>query len=134
MKRALVTVSSIALIVAIIEVAVGIDFNVQGALNTDGVERFAGADNVAIVVTALDYLGIVLMFVVVALVAASAVMRRQWGWLIAVLALLPLGLYSWLALGFEGGLGLGALPPLVPLMALVYAARLPAEASVPHGN
>ncbi|SRR5258708_1301275 len=133
MKRAIVTVSSIALIVAIIEVAVGIDFNVQGALNTNGVERFPGANSVAIAVTVLAYLGIALLFVVVALVAASAVICRQWGWLVAVLALLPLGLYSWLALGFEGGLGLGALPPLVPLVTLLYAARLPAEASMPHG-
>ncbi len=133
MKRAIVTVSSIALIVAIIEVAVGIDFNVQGALNTNGVERFPDANSVAIAVTVLAYLGIALLFVVVALVAASAVICRQWGWLVAVLALLPLGLYSWLALGFEGGLGLGALPPLVPLVTLLYAARLPAEASMPHG-
>jgi len=129
MKRALVIVSLIALMVAIIEVAVGIDINVQGALNTGGVERFPGADSVAVVVTGLAYFGIVLMVIAVALTAASAIGRRQWGWLITVLALLPVGLYGWLALGFEGGLGLGALPPLVPLVTLLYAARLPADAA-----
>jgi hypothetical protein len=98
-------------------------------LNTGGVERFPGADNVAVVVTGLAYFGSVLMVAALALTAASARRRRQWGWLIAVLALLPLGLYGWLALGFEGGLGLGALPPLVPLVTLLYTARLPAEAA-----
>src|SRR5262245_15866412 len=129
MKRALVIVSSIALIVAVIEVAVGIDISLHGALITHGIRRFPGADSVAVGVTSLAFLGIVLMIAALALAAASAAMHRQWGWLSALLALLPLGLYSWLALGFEGGLGAGALPPLVPLVTLLYAAQLPPVAT-----
>src|SRR5260221_1519284 len=103
MKRAIVTVSSIALIVAIIEVAVGIDFNVQGALNTNGVERFPDANSVAIAVTVLAYLGIALLFVVVALVAASAAVCRQWGWVVAPLVPRPHGGEIPLAPGVYGG-------------------------------
>jgi len=127
MKRALVIISGVAVLVALIAVAVGVDISVQGALNTAGVERFPGADGVAAVATGLGMLGIALMVASLTLAAAAAVRRRQWGWLIALLALFPLGLYGWLALGFEGGLGAGAVPPLVPLGTLLYATRLPAE-------
>jgi hypothetical protein len=123
MKRALTIVSTLTLALTAALVVAGTIVARQGGLIVGEMERFPGAALVVQVISAGTLAALILTLVAVILALIDAARKRQWIWFVAFLVLVPIGLFGWLALAFEGGLGPGALPLLLPLATLVYALR-----------
>jgi hypothetical protein len=120
MKMLIVVSSIIALIIAGFSVAVGIDIALQGALITDGVERFPGAMALIPILTLALLLGVGLTLIAAILSLVQSTRSSQWIWFGIILLLIPLTLFAWFSLAF-GNLGPGILVLVLPLVTLLYS-------------
>lgn len=121
MKRTLIVLSALTLALTAALVVAGTIIAGQGGLIVGDRERFPGAALVEQLISAGTLVAVVLTLAAVVLALIDAARQPQWAWFVAFLVLLPIGLFGWLALTFEGGLGPGALPLLLPLATLLYA-------------
>lgn len=121
MRRATAIASLVDLMLLGFATAIGVDISLHGALVTGDTERYPGALVVVQLVSFAGIVGISLMLVAVTLGLALAAQRHDWIWFAVFLALLPAGLVGFGFLGFEGALGPGIVPVLVPLVTLAYA-------------
>ena len=120
MKKLIVVLSILALIVTGIVVAVGIDIALQGALVTDGIERFPGAKVLISILNVVVLLGVGLTLTAVILSLVLSARSGQWIWFVIILLLIPFGYFFWLSLIF-GNLVPGVLVLLLPLLTLLYS-------------
>jgi hypothetical protein len=120
MKKLIAVLSILALIVTGITVAVGIDIALQGALVTDGIERFPGAMALISIFNVVLFLGVGLTLTAAILSLVLSARSGQWIWFVIILLLIPLGAYFWLSLIF-GNLVLGVLVLVLPLLTLLYS-------------
>lgn len=121
MRRATAIVSLIDLVLLGFATAVGIDISLHGALITGDTERYPGPLVVVQLVSFAGFIGIALMLVGVTLGLVLAAQRHEWVWFAVILVLLPAGIVGFGFLAFEGALGPGIVPVLVPLVTLAYA-------------
>jgi hypothetical protein len=119
MKMFIVVSSILALILAGFSLAVGIDIALQGALVTDGTERFPGAMALISILNVVLLLGVGLALIAAILSLVLSARSRQWIWFIIILLLIPLTLIAWYYLIF-GILGPGILVLVLPLITLIY--------------
>ena len=119
MKKLIVGSSIFALILAGVSVAAGIDFALQGALVTDGIERFPGAMVLITILTLILIVGVGFTLLAAILSLVQSARSRQWIWFILVLLLIPLTLIAWYTLAF-GLLAPGVLVLVLPLVTLLY--------------
>lgn len=63
--------------------------------------------------------GLVLSALVASVIQAARL--QQWAWLLALVISVPVGLFGWLALTFDGIVGWGALAVLPPVLTLLYS-------------
>jgi hypothetical protein len=125
MQRAIIIVASLALVGMGAGVWLAADISMHGALNTNGVERFPGANIVARVLSAAATVGLLLMLVAAVMSLIHAARQGQWGWFVVVLLLIPVGLYGFLDAGFTAQVVPGLLALLAPLAALSYGLLQP---------
>ena len=109
----------LALIVTGIVVAVGFDIALQGALVTDGIERFPGAKVLISILNVVVLLGVGLTLAAAILSLVLSAPSGQWICFIIILLLIPCGYFFWLALIF-GNLIPGVLVLVLPLLTLLY--------------
>jgi hypothetical protein len=119
MKMFIMVSSILALILAGFSLAVGIDIALQGALVTDGTERFPGAMALISILNVVLLLGIGLTLIAAILSLVLSARSRQWIWFGIILLLIPLTLLAWYFLIF-GILGPGMLVLVLPLVTLIY--------------
>jgi hypothetical protein len=119
MKKLIVGSSVLALILTGFCVAVGIDIALQGALVTDGIERFPGAMALIPILTLALVVGVVCTLLAAILSLIQSARSRQWIWFIPVLLLVPLTLFAWFSLAF-GNLAPGILVLVLPGVSLLY--------------
>jgi hypothetical protein len=119
MKKLIIVSSLLALIITGFSVAVGIEIALQGALVTDGVERFPGAMALIPILTLALVLGVGFTLLAVILSLVQSARSRQWIWFILILLLVPLTLFAWFFLAF-GNLAPGILVLVLPLVTLLY--------------
>lgn len=119
MKRLILVSSILALILTGISVAVAIDGALQGALVTNGIERFPGAMALIPIITLVAVLGVGFTLLAAILSLVQSARNRQWIWFILMLLLIPLTLIAWYSLAF-GILAPGILVLVLPLVALLY--------------
>jgi hypothetical protein len=119
MKMFIVVSSILALILAGFSLAVGIDIALQGALVTDGTERFPGAMALISILNIVLLLGVGLTLIAAILSLVLPARSRQWIWFSIILLLIPLTLLAWYFLIF-GILGPGMLVLVLPLVTLLY--------------
>ena len=119
MKMFIVVSSILALILAGFSLAVGIDIALQGALVTDGIERFPGAMALIPILTLALVLGVGITLLAAILSLVQSARSRQWIWFGIILLLIPLTLIAWYFLAF-GVLGPGLLVLVLPLVTLFY--------------
>jgi hypothetical protein len=120
MKQLILVSSILALILTGISVAVAIDGALQGALVTDGIERFPGAMALIPIITLIAVLGVGFTLLAAILSLVQSARSRQWIWFILILLLVPLTLIAWYSLAF-GMLAPGILVLVLPLVTLLYA-------------
>jgi hypothetical protein len=120
MKKLITVLSLLALIVTGFAVAVGIDIALQGALVTNGVERFPGAMALISILNVVLFLGIGLTLTAAILSLVLSARSGQWVWFVIILLLIPFGAYFWLSLIF-GNLVPGVLVLVLPLLTLLYS-------------
>jgi hypothetical protein len=128
MRRVILWSSLFTLLLLVIAVAIGADISLHGALITNGQERYPGSSRIVILTTAAADLGGLLMLLVAAISVISAILRHQWTWTLGIIIALAAAVAGFGYLVFEGALGPGALPLLLPIATLLYALRLPASA------
>ena len=119
MKKLILVSSILALIITGFSVAVGIDIALQGALVTDGIERFPGAMALIPILTLALVVGMGFTFLAAILSLVQSARNRQWIWFILMLLLIPLTLFAWFSLAF-GNLAPGILVLVLPLVTLLY--------------
>ena len=120
MKKLIAVLSILALIFTGFAVAVGIDIALQGALVTNGVERFTGAMALISILNVVLFLGVGLTLIAAILSLVLSARSGQWIWFVIILLLIPLGYYFWLSLIF-GNLVPGVLVLVLPLLTLLYS-------------
>ena len=120
MKMLIVVSSILALIITGFSLAVGIDIALQGALITNGTERFPGAMALISILNLALLLGIGLTLTAAILSLVLSARSRRWIWFSIILLLIPLGLFAWFFLIF-GILGPGMLVLALPLVTLLYS-------------
>ena len=120
MKKLIAVLSILALIVTGFAVVVGIDIALQGALFTDGIERFPGARALISILNVVLFLGVGLTLTVAILSLVLSARSGQWIWFVIILLLIPLGAYFWLSLIF-GNLVPGVLVLVLPLLTVLYS-------------
>ena len=119
MKQLILVSSILALILTGISVAFAIDFALQGALVSGGIERFPGAMALIPIITLVAVVGVGFTLLAAILSLVQSARSRQWIWFIFMLLLVPLTLYSWFSLAF-GNLAPGILVLVLPLVTLLY--------------
>ena len=119
MKKFILVSSILALILAGVSVAAGIDFALQGALVSGGIERFPGAMALIPFLTLALVLGVGFTLLAALLSLVQSARSHQWIWFILMLVLVPLTLIAWYSLAF-GMLALGLLVLVLPLVTLLY--------------
>src|SRR5215469_9043607 len=119
MKKLILVSSILALILTVFCLAVGIDIALQGALVTDGIERFPGASALIPILTLALVLGVGFTLLAAILSLVQSARSRQWIWFILMLLLVPLTLIAWYSLAF-GMLAPGLLVLVLPLVTLPY--------------
>ena len=119
MKKLIVGSSILALFLAGLSVAVGIDIALQGALVTDGIERFPGAMALIPILTLALVIGVGCTLLAAILSLIQSARSRQWIWFLLMLLLVPLTLFAWFSLAF-GNLAPGILVLVLPLVTLIY--------------
>ena len=120
MKMLIVVSSILALIITGFSLAVGIDIALQGALITNGTERFPGAMALISILNLALLLGVGLTLTAAILSLILSARSRRWIWFSIILLLIPLGLFAWFFLIF-GILGPGMLVLALPLVTLLYS-------------
>jgi hypothetical protein len=120
MKMLIVVSSILALIITGFSLAVGIDIALQGALVTNGTERFPGAMALISILNLALLLGVGLTLTAAILSLVLSARSRRWIWFSIILLLIPLGLFAWFYLIF-GILGPGMLVLALPLVTLLYS-------------
>jgi hypothetical protein len=120
MKMLIVVSSILALIITGFSLAVGIDIALQGALITNGTERFPGAMALISILNLALLLGVGLTLTAAILSLVLSARSRRWIWFSIILLLIPLGLFAWFYLIF-GILGPGMLVLALPLVTLLYS-------------
>jgi hypothetical protein len=125
MRRAITIVASLALVGMGAGVWLAVDISQHGALNSNGVERYPGANTVATVLSAIATMGLLLMLVAAVLSLVRSARHGQWGWFLVILLLIPVGLYGFLDAGFTAHVVSGALSLLAPLASLSYSLLQP---------
>jgi|SRR5258707_15485057 hypothetical protein len=120
MKMLIVVSSILALIITGFSLAVGIDIALQGALITNGTERFPGAMALISILNLALLLGVGLTLTAAILSLVLSARSRRWIWFSIILLLIPLGLFAWFFLIF-GILGPGMLVLALPLVTLLYS-------------
>ena len=120
MKMLIVVSSILALIITGFSLAVGIDIALQGALVTNGTERFPGAMALISILNLALLLGVGLTLAAAILSLVLSARSRRWIWFSIILLLIPLGLFAWFYLIF-GILGPGMLVLALPLVTLLYS-------------
>jgi hypothetical protein len=120
MKMLIVVSSILALIITGFSLAVGIDIALQGALVTNGTERFPGAMALISILNLALLLGVGLTLTAAILSLVLSARSRRWIWFSIILLLIPLGLFAWFFLIF-GILGPGMLVLALPLVTLLYS-------------
>jgi len=120
MKKLTLVSSILALILTGFCLAVGIDIALQGALVTDGIERFPGAAALIPILTLALVLGVGFTLLAAILSLVQSARSRQWIWFILMLLLIPLTLFAWFSLAF-GNLAPGLLVLVLPLVTLLYS-------------
>ena len=120
MKKLIAVFSILALIVTGFAVAVGIDIALQGALVTNGIERFPGAKALISILNVVLFLGVGLTLTAVILSLVLSARSGQWIWFVIILFLIPSGYFFWLSLIF-GNLIPGVLVLVLPLLTLLYS-------------
>ena len=120
MKKLILVSSILALILTGFCLAVGIDIALQGALVTDGIERFPGAMALIPILTLALVLGVGITLLAAILSLVQSARSRQWIWFILMLLLVPLTLFAWFSLAF-GNLAPGLLVLVLPLVTLLYS-------------
>ena len=119
-KKLITVLSILALIVTGFAVVVGIDIALQGALVTDGVERFPGARALISILNVVLFLGVGLTLTAAILSLVLSARSGQWVWFVIILLLIPCGYFFWLSLIF-GNLIPGVLVLVLPLLTLLYS-------------
>ena len=119
MKKLIVGSSILALIITGFSVAVGIDIALQGALVTDGTERFPGAMALISILNLALLIAVGLTLIAAILSLVQSARSRQWIWFGIILLLIPLTLIAWYFLTF-GVLGPGLLVLVLPIVTLLY--------------
>ena len=134
MRRAVLGVSVVALLLAVVSYLQGVDIVEHGAYIIGDAERFPGAARMVVIANLVQNIGMLLMLGTIVLTVILAIQSRQWLGLLGIL-LLPLGLVGWLGLSF-GDLAFGLLIFLPALVALGYALsqhpRTPAQVVAPQ--
>jgi hypothetical protein len=126
-RRAITIIASLALVGMGAGVWLAVDISQHGALNTNGVERYPGANTVATVVSDISTIGLLLMLVAAILSLVRSARHGQWGWFVVILLLIPVGLYGFLDAGFTAQVVPGALSLLAPLAPLIYSLIQPGQ-------
>jgi hypothetical protein len=121
----MIIIASLALLAIGVGAWLAVDISQNGALNTDGVERYPGANTVATVLSAIVIIGILLMLVAVQLSLVHSVRHGQWGWFVVMLVLVPVSLYGVLDAGFTAHVTSAVLSLLAPLALLSYSILQP---------
>ena len=119
MKKFILVSSILALILTGFSVAAAIDFALQGALVSGGIERFPGASALIPILTLVLVLGVGCTLLAAILSLVQSARSRQWIWFILMLLLVPLTLIAWYSLAF-GMLAPGLLVLVLPLVTLLY--------------
>ena len=119
MKKLILVSSILALILAGVSVVAGIDFALQGALVSGGIERFPGAMALIPFLTLVLVVGIGFTLLAAILSLVQSARSRQWIWFLLILLLVPVTLIAWYALAF-GMLAPGILVLVLPLVTLLY--------------
>jgi hypothetical protein len=119
MKKFIVGSSILALILTGLSVAAAIDFALQGALVSGGIERFPGASALIPILTIALVLGVGFTLLAAILSLVQSARSHQWIWFILMLLLVPLTLIAWYSLAF-GMLAPGLLVLVLPLVTLLY--------------
>jgi hypothetical protein len=119
MKKFIVGSSILALILTGLSVAAAIDFALQGALVSGGIERFPGASALIPILTIDLVLGVGFTLLAAILSLVQSARSHQWIWFILMLLLVPLTLIAWYSLAF-GMLAPGLLVLVLPLVTLLY--------------
>ena len=119
MKKFILVSSILALIFTGLSVAAAIDFALQGALVSGGIERFPGAMALIPIVTLALVLGVGFTLLAALLSLVQSARSHQWIWFILMLLLVPLTLIAWYTLAF-GMLVPGVLVLVLPLVTLLY--------------
>ena len=120
MKKLILVSSILALILAGVSVAAGIDFVLQGALVNGGIERFPGAMALIPFLTLVLVVGVGFTLLAAILSLVQSARSRQWIWFLLILLLVPVTLIAWYSLAF-GMLAPGILVLVLPLVTLLYA-------------
>ena len=120
MKKLIAVLSILALIVTGFAVVVGIDIALQGALVTNGIERFPGAMAFISILNVVLLLGVGLTLTAAILSLVLSARSGQWIWFVIILLLIPFGIFFWLSLIF-GNLVPGVLVLVLPLLTLLYS-------------
>ena len=119
MKKFILVSSILALILTGFSVAAAIDFALQGALVSGGIERFPGAMALIPFLTLALVLGVGFTLLAALLSLVQSARSHQWIWFILMLLLVPLTLIAWYTLAF-GMLVPGVLVLVLPLVTLLY--------------
>jgi hypothetical protein len=125
MRRASGITAGLALVGLATTIWLSIDISQHGALNTNGVERYAGANSVALVLSSVIIIGLSLMLVAAVLSLIHSARRGQWGWFVVLLLAVPLSVYGVLAAGFTANVPSSILALAAPLATLGYSLITP---------
>ena len=119
MKKFILVSSILALILTGFSVGAAIDFALQGALVSGGIERFPGAKALIPFLTLALVLGVGFTLLSAILSLIQSARSHQGIWFILMLLLIPLTLIAWYCLAF-GLLAPGVLVLVLPLVTLLY--------------
>ena len=119
MKKSILVCSILALILTGFSVAAAIDFALQGALVSGGIERFPGAMALIPILTLALVVGVGFTLLAAILSLVQSARSHQWFWFLVILLLVPLTLIAWYSLAF-GNLAPGLLVLVLPLVTLLY--------------
>ncbi|MBA3823623.1 MAG: hypothetical protein H0X24_06920, partial [Ktedonobacterales bacterium] len=99
------------------------DIHTYGALNSAGIERYPGADQVATLRSGLVIIGLVALLIGVILSVVFCVRHRLWGWVPLVVAGLLVSTYATLQSGFTADPFVALLTLLAPVALLVLSGQ-----------
>lgn len=137
MRRLLVRLAVVSLVPMLVFVGMVVDLSLNGPYVIKKVERFPGANTVAIIASGIAQLGLLVLLGATLLGLVVARQHRQWGWFLLILMLFPLAVVSLFSAGFHPDVGVALMTLLSPLTLLVYSLQvvpLPPEAPDSSGG